>query len=155
MPRPPVVILVLILALASGAVALAAGAVLAAPPRVASNDAEVVRHFYAALNAAIRSGDLAPLDALLAPDYVDHPAPTDDTPARAALMGAVRDLHAADPALHVAVESVAAEGDTVVVRSHVAPGGDDVAAPQAAGFAAVGRRIDVFRVEGGRVAEHW
>src|SRR5215207_8952733 len=126
MPRAPFLLLVLVLALATGAVALAAGALLVSAPapttRDGANDA-VVRRFYAAINEAIRAGDAAPLDALLAADFADHPAPADGTPARAAVLRAALALHAEDPDLQVEVETVAADGETVTVRSHLRRGG--------------------------------
>src|SRR5688500_8991994 len=159
MPRALFLPLVLVLALATGAVALAAGAVFgSAPPPVASDGASdaVVRRFYAAINAAIETGDTAAIDALLAPDFADHSAPADGASARAALLQSVLALHAASPDLRAEVETVAADGDTVVVRSHLRHGESGGApATATAGTTPRGGRVDVLRVEEGKIAERW
>lgn len=159
MSRASVIPLILILSLATGAVVLSAGAVFgsaSSPIASGRGNGDVVRHFYTALNEAIRTGDVTPLDALVAPNFVDHPARPNDISPRAALLQAVLALHAKNPDFRIEVTSVAAEGDTVTVRTELIPGvASDAHLKGTSGSTAVAFGIDVFRIQSGLIVEHW
>jgi steroid delta-isomerase-like uncharacterized protein len=95
------------------------------------------------------------LDELAAPDYIEH----NPLPGQRSGIDGIRDrytmvLNAYDP--HFTVEDVIAEGDKVVLRWSQT--GIHVGAFM--GLAATGRRytttgIEIWRVENGKLAEHW
>jgi hypothetical protein len=158
MPRPAL-LLTCLLALAT-ALALLGVAATRPPPRAVPGAARAgpaaraaVRGFYDAVNAAIATGETAPLAAVLAPDYAERAADGAAVPGRAALERAVRALHAVSPGLRLEPEVVAAEGDRAAARVRVAGGG----ATAFLGLALAGwipwGPVDLFRLAGGRVAE--
>jgi len=96
------------------------------------------------------------IDELVAPDFVDHDAPPDQSPGPD---GVKRTLEAVQTALadfRVLTDDIIAEGDRVVTRhtaeaTHIGP---------FLGFAPTGRRlrwtaISIYRIAGGRIAERW
>ncbi|WP_416970211.1 ester cyclase [Streptomyces sp. 4F14] len=100
----------------------------------ADNKALVLRFYDALFN----QGDLGVVDELVGPEYVDHaPAATGNGPA--ALKAAVTGIRAANPGMRVRVVRALAERDLVLL--HV----------DAGAFAVAG----IFRVEAGKVVEHW
>jgi predicted ester cyclase len=114
---------------------------------------EVVRRFVEEYQTA---GDERAFDALLDPDVVDHSRP----PGIAAGAPGVRQqfdgLRAAFPDFRATILDQVAEGDKVVTRK--AFHGTHLGSFQ--GIAPTGREveihvIDIVRVEGGRIVEHW
>ncbi len=111
---------------------------------------EVVRRYYAALE----SGDDAALDALVDEGYVRHMPGV--PPGRAVVRQHLEAFRAGFPDLRFRVEALIAEGDLVSARTttegtHTGP---------FMGHPPTGRRfraggIDIFRVEEGRLQEHW
>lgn len=104
-------------------------------------------------------GDLAAVDTLVAPDYVDHtPSGPESTTVRgtAGIKEAVRMFRAAFPDLQYSVELQIVEGDMVASRftatgTHL---GNFEGRPP------TGRRvtytgIDIARIGGGRIVEGW
>jgi hypothetical protein len=122
-------------------------------PREAA-DRALAHRFYDAANAAIESGDLASLAPLVAPDLLDDATPPPDTSAGATLGRRLRALHATSPALRLAIEALAVDGELVI--AHVR-----AERPGVPGF--LGLRlsespepwgpIDVLRIAGDRVVE--
>jgi predicted ester cyclase len=123
-------------------------------------DKELVRrHFGEIWNRQ----DLAVADELMAEDYLEHAvAPFGQAePGRvngpAALRQTTQWLLAQFPDLHMRIEAIVAEGDTVAVRvlsegTNLGPL-NGVVAPTGKRFAA--RQSHWFRVENGKLAEHW
>ncbi|WP_019422435.1 nuclear transport factor 2 family protein [Paenibacillus sp. OSY-SE] len=80
---------------------------------------------------------------LLTEDYIQHnPAvPT----GRKAFMDTFRDLFKKYPGYHASIKRIIAEGDYVAVHNHTVTGPND------RGNAI----LDIFRIEDGKIAEHW
>lgn len=102
---------------------------------------------------AMASGDEAVFDAVLADDYIQH---NDLGSGREPVKKMVAKLRAAFPDLAVEIPDMVAEGDRVVARviisgTHrgrfmgIEPTGNRVEI----------RSVDIWRVEGGRLQEHW
>ncbi len=101
-----------------------------------------------ALVARVYAEVLGPLDAdrvdaLFLPGYIQH-SPLAATGAEA-LKGFLRWARATSPHAEHRVQRMFADGDHVIAHVHV------IINPGEAGNAVV----DIFRIEGGRVAEHW
>ena len=101
-------------------------------------------------------GDLALLDELLAPDFVDHSLPVGMDPSFAGAKRAVKGAHDAFPDGHWTVEDLIAEGEKVVIRwkmqaTHehqfrgIAPGGKPVTVTG----------ITILCITNGKIAERW
>jgi predicted ester cyclase len=124
-----------------------------------ANKELVRRHFEEIWNRK----DLAVADELMAQDYVEHAvAPFGQAePGRVNGPAAMREtaqwLLAQFPDLHMTVEAIVAEGDTVAVRilsegTNLGPL-NGVMPPTGKQFSA--RQSHWFRVEDGKLAEHW
>ncbi len=115
----------------------------------------VVRRLY---EEVINTGDLAWAEELLAPDFVEH----EEVPVPAGLQGTdafkrfFSMMRTAFPDLHMDVHETIAEGDKVVARLSVrgTHRGEFVGVPPTDNRIEV-LAIDVFRLEGGKIAEHW
>lgn len=107
-----------------------------------------------AIDEGWNKGNLDALDALIAPDFVEHQAGIG--PGRDGVKGSIQILHTAFPDLHLALQDVIAEGDMVWVRfratgTHEGP---------FMGVPGTGRQIDltvvdILRVVDGQLVEHW
>lgn len=141
-----------IAAATAGALLAGASVASAAPPRsapvtpvygadqrTAANKTLVV-HFFDQL---FNHGDLAVVDRYVEPDYTQH-NPTLADGAKA-LRDWVTGLKAAYPESHVTIKHVIAQGDLVILHSNF------VLEPGTKGTAA----FDIFRLEKGKIAEHW
>jgi predicted SnoaL-like aldol condensation-catalyzing enzyme len=109
----------------------------------ASTDAnkETVLSFY---ELAFREKDpAAAADRFLGETYVQHNPQAPDGPE--GFKAALSAIFAQAPELSLELKRVVAEGDLVVLHSHMRMAAGDP------GFAVV----DVFRVEGARIVEHW
>lgn len=108
------------------------------------------------LATAFAQGDEARLDALVAPGFVEHGAPPGSPPGFAAAKAMIRTMRAAIPDLKPRIEEVIAEGDKVVLVQTVTGThrGPLFGAPPS-GVRISLRTIDVFRLEAGKLAEHW
>jgi predicted ester cyclase len=124
-----------------------------------ANKALVRRHFEEIWNHK----DLAAADELMAQDYLEHAvAPFGQAePGRvngpAAMLETAQWLLAQFPDLQMTIEAMVAEGDTVAVRvlsegTNLGPL-NGVMPPTGKRFAA--RQSHWFRVENGKLAEHW
>ena len=118
-----------------------------------ANKELVRRHFEEIWN----NKDLAAADELMAQDYLEHAiapfgqAEPGKVDGPSALRQTAQWLLAQFPDLHMTIEAIVAEGDTVAVR--VLSEGTNLVPPTGKRFAA--RQSHWFRVEGGRLAEHW
>lgn len=124
-----------------------------------ANKELVRRHFEEIFNR----GDLAAADELMSEDYVEHAvAPfAQAAPGRVNGPAAMREtaewLLAQFPDLHMTIEAIIADGDTVAVRvlsegTNLGPL-NGVVPPTGRRFAA--RQSHWFRVADGMLAEHW
>jgi hypothetical protein len=139
------------IALVSSAMLVNQGTIAAPLP---TNSSQVAEAFYAAVNEAMRSGNLTPLDAVIAPDIMVHGLPVGHSADRAGFLQYLAALRVITPDLRLQVERIAVAGDTAMSQL-VSPEGKG-------GFA--GLRIadgpswggyDAFRIVNGRVAELW
>jgi predicted ester cyclase len=156
--RSPVPLLVCCLALVTALALLGAGAALSPPPLAADPtgaNREVVRRFYDAVNAALRTDDTSALAAVVAADFVAHPPPL-AAPGPAGLARYLAALRAGYPALRLTVEEVVVEDDRAVarVRPDGAALGTFLGLPLAELPPPWGT-IDWFRLADGRIAERW
>jgi predicted SnoaL-like aldol condensation-catalyzing enzyme len=105
----------------------------------AANEAMVVRFYDELFN----EHDLAALDRYVGPTYTQHnPMATDGKETLRALFGPYFQAH---PGYHATIARSAAEGDLVFLHVHAQESPDDR-----------GRAVvDIFRVAGGKVVEHW
>jgi predicted ester cyclase len=92
----------------------------------------------------------------VAEDIVEHAAPPGSPGGREGVKGVIAWLRAAFDGLTYEIEDVISSGDRVVVRNRVS----GTHTGEFMGFAPTGRSFTVqqthiFRVEDGRVAEHW
>jgi SnoaL-like domain len=153
--RSPVPLLVSALALVTGLVLGTVGATLGEPTRslppasvppttTAVPAAEAARalavRFYAALDAALASGDAAPLAGVVSPDFVDHTQDPGAARGMAGATAAVAALRAARPGLRVTVAAALVDGDRALVYLAGTRWGD---------------AVEVLRLADGRVAERW
>lgn len=113
---------------------------------------EVARRIY---EEVINKRDLDLLDDLVRPDYVEH----DPLPGQGTGVDGIKDrfrilIEGLDPTF--TIEDVIAEGDKVVVRwtNNGTNVGDFLGMPATGrSFSTAG--IDIYRVEDGKLAEHW
>ncbi|HSV46453.1 MAG TPA: ester cyclase [Ramlibacter sp.] len=87
--------------------------------------------------------DAAAVDRYMAPDYIQHSQLAE--PGVAGLKAFLAHVRSATPDAIQEIKRAFVDGDHVVVHTHVRP------VPAEAGIAVV----DIFRVQDGRVAEHW
>jgi predicted ester cyclase len=108
------------------------------------------------LATAYAQGNESALETLISRDYVEHAGPSAPSRGFAAAKANIRLFRAAIPDASARIEDVISEGDKVVLiqtvtGTHrgalfgVSPSGARVSMPT----------IDVFRVSGGKIAEHW
>ncbi|MGH2532826.1 MAG: ester cyclase [Thermomicrobiales bacterium] len=157
--RPVICLLTSILALLTAA-ALIGSALTVAAPRVADlspANGEVVHAFYTALNTAIRTGDAAELNVVVAADFVSHDALPGVTPDRAGLERYLTVVHVTAPGAEIVVKDVTVVGNRAMARVAVHDREDKLA------FLGVPLRsrppvwgtVDAFRIAGRQVVEHW
>jgi steroid delta-isomerase-like uncharacterized protein len=120
---------------------------------VSTTEANVAT-FRRAIEEGWNRGNLAAIDELLAPDFVEHQAGI--APGRDGVKRSIRSLHAAFPDLHLVVEDAIADGDRVWLRLHATGTHDG----PFMGMPGTGRPfeitvIDIARVVDGRLVEHW
>ena len=124
-----------------------------------ANKALVRRHFEEIFNRK----NLEVCDEMMAEDYVEHAAApfSESAPGRVNGPQAMRQtaewLLAQFPDLHITIEAILAEGDTVAARilsegTNLGPL-NGVVPPTGKRFSA--RQSHWFRVEDGKLAEHW
>ncbi|EKX60024.1 nuclear transport factor 2 family protein [Streptomyces ipomoeae] len=95
------------------------------------------------LKGVFEDGDTKVVDRYVRPDYIQHnPSAPDGAETLKGLAGAVTQQF---PDLKYDVKRVIAQGDLVIVHSNI------VLTPGSRGSAV----FDIFRFQGGRIAEHW
>jgi steroid delta-isomerase-like uncharacterized protein len=106
---------------------------------------------------AFNTGDLAAVDRLFSPDFVDHdPARAGLPPGPAGIRLVWGMLRAAFPDLTVQVEDILVDGDKVVVRARA----EGTHQGNFMGLPATGKQvaidlIDINRIADGQIAERW
>ena len=118
------------------------------------NAAKDVAHRFVA--EVLSQGNVAASDELVAPDFVDHQPFPGVPPTREGLEQAIPLFRAAFPDGRFAVEDLFAKGDRVALRTTFR----GTHQGEYAGVPATGKQvefasIDILRVAGGRMAEHW
>ena len=104
----------------------------------------------------VNTGNLDTADQYFAPDFVDHTAPAGLPNGLAGFKAYITMLRGAFPDLHLTVEDVVAEGETVVVRA-TARGTmrGDFQGMKATGKPATWTEIHIGRLAAGKVVDHW
>jgi len=104
----------------------------------------------------VNTGNLDTADQYFAQDFVDHTTPAGLPNGLAGFKAYVTMLRGAFPDLHLTVEDVVAEGETVVVRA-TARGSmkGDFLGRKATGKTATWTEIHIGRLAAGKVVEHW
>jgi steroid delta-isomerase-like uncharacterized protein len=106
--------------------------------------------------AAVNTGDLEALAAVIAEDLVEHDVVPGMTPTKAGVIQFFANMRKSFSNLTLTVEDLIAEGDRVFVRATMT--GRNVG--EFMGMPATNKQINVpvgdyFRLENGKVAEHW
>jgi steroid delta-isomerase-like uncharacterized protein len=113
----------------------------------------IVRRFF---DEVWNQGQLAVVDEIITPDAVDHSPMPGQQAGAAGVKELVADLRAAFPDLHMALEDQVAEADRVCSRWILSGTNQG----SFLGMPATGQRvsvqgIDIVRLEGGKMVEHW
>ena len=108
------------------------------------------------VDEVLNRGNLAVIDELYGPDYVDHSVPPGVPPTIEGAKGFWTMFRAAFPDLHATIEDQFAEGDRVVQRitTHGTMRGDFQGMP-ASGKEATWSEIHIVRFADGKPVEHW
>jgi predicted SnoaL-like aldol condensation-catalyzing enzyme len=116
-------------------------------PKLAANKKLVFDMWRAIIQGA--HTELAP--KYFTKDYIQHnPNVATGRDAMVAYMKSTRPVRAIDPTITFPVVAIMAEGDKVLVASVTY-----TADPTAPGHKYAGTHFDLFRIEGGKIAEHW
>jgi steroid delta-isomerase-like uncharacterized protein len=101
-------------------------------------------------------GNLAVIDELLAPDFVNHAVPPGVPPTREGTKTFHAMLRGAFPDLHVTIDDVIAEGENVVLRttSHGTMKGEFAGMPPS-GKSATWAAVYTLRFANGKIVEYW
>jgi Predicted ester cyclase len=104
----------------------------------------------------VNGGNLALIDELLAPDFVNHSAPPGVPATRDGTKAGMAMLREAFPDLHATVDDVIAEDDKVVQRTtaHGTMKGAFAGMPPS-GKSATWQQIHILRFADGKQVEHW
>lgn len=108
------------------------------------------------VDEVVSRGNLALIDELLAPDFVDHSASPGSPPTREGTKTFMAMLGGAFPDLHVTIDDVIAEGDRVVLRTtnHGTMKGEFAGMPPS-GKSATWASVHIVRFANGKQVEHW
>ena len=108
------------------------------------------------LDEVVNGRNLAVIDELLAPDFVDHAGPPGVPPTRDGTKAIMAMLHKAFPDLHATVDDVIAEGDKVVVRTtSTGTMKGEFAGMPPSGKSATWQQVHITRFVDGITVEHW
>ena len=106
--------------------------------------------------AAFNAGDLDVIDEVYAPTYIDHTPRPGQAPGPAGVREALVQVRASFPDIHITIEDLIAEGDKVTTRwlnraTFQAPfrGRPPTGKPFSFNV------IRIYRIEGGKIVEHW
>jgi predicted ester cyclase len=117
-------------------------------------DARLVGDFYVGLNGALATGELGGVRRLLAPDFLDRTPPPGVAPTRDGFLGRLVTLRQTYPDLRIVADDLTAQDRRVVARVRV-EGEDGRFLGLPVPVRAAWGTVDVFRVDDGRIAEHW
>jgi len=108
------------------------------------------------LDEVINRGNLAVLDELTGPNFVDHSLPPGVPPGNEGFKAVVTMFRAAFPDLHYTIDDEIAEGERLVHRTtgHGTMKGDFQGMP-ASGKEATWSEIHIVRFADGKLVEHW
>jgi steroid delta-isomerase-like uncharacterized protein len=108
------------------------------------------------LDEVANAGNIAVLDELYAPDFIDHSVPPGVPGTTEAAKGFWMMFRGAFPDLHYTLEDEVADGDRVAQRftAHGTMRGDFQGMP-ASGKEATWSEIHIIRFADGKVVEHW
>lgn len=109
------------------------------------------------IEEGMNRGELAAVDELMAPDLVEHEALPPGIPqTRDGVKQLFALLRSAFPDLHVTIEDLIADGDTVAARiTFRGTHRGEFARIQATGRVVAWGAIDLVRIRGGKIVEHW
>jgi steroid delta-isomerase-like uncharacterized protein len=112
--------------------------------------------FYEKVNEAMRTGNVALLDEVIARNAVDHNPIPGQAPGRDGIKKAFGEFRAAFPDMRMSVEDMIAEGDKVACRiiTRMTHRGDFQGIP-ATGKEVTLSGIDILRFANGLLAERW
>jgi steroid delta-isomerase-like uncharacterized protein len=113
----------------------------------------VIRRFF---DDVLNGGRLALLDQMIAGAYIEHNPTPNQAPGAAGVRARIAAMRTAFPDVRFVVEEIIAEGPIVAARYRWQGTHEGAFL----GIAPTGRRLSVrgmefYRVEGGRVLEHW
>jgi steroid delta-isomerase-like uncharacterized protein len=112
-----------------------------------------VRRF---LVEGIERGDAAAFDELLAPDVLDHAAAPGLPPGRAGWRRNRAIMATGFPDLRFGIADLLADGDKVIARTvFTGTHRGDFFGLRATGKPVTVSSIHIFRIDGGRIVEHW
>ena len=104
----------------------------------------------------LTQGKVAAIEELVAPDFVDHQPFPDVPPTRDGLKQAILQFRAAFPDGMFVIQDLFAEGDRVALRTTFrGTHQGEYAGVPATGTQVEFTAIDILRVAGDRLAEHW
>lgn len=108
------------------------------------------------VDEVVNGGNLALIDELQAPDFVNHALQPGVPPNREGTKALIAMLRGAFPDLHATVDDVIAEGDKVVQRTtaHGTMKGEFAGMPPS-GKSATWQQIHIIRFANGKQVEHW
>ncbi len=108
------------------------------------------------LEEIVNRGNVAVIDEVTAPGFVDHSAPPGVPPTTEGFKAWITQFRAAFPDLQYTIEDEIAEGDRLVQRvtARGTMRGDFMGMP-ASGKTATWQEIHITRFEGGKAVEHW
>jgi steroid delta-isomerase-like uncharacterized protein len=108
------------------------------------------------LEEVVNRGNMAVIDDLASPSFVDHSAPPGVPPTNEGFKTFITMFRAAFPDLHYTIDDEVAEGDRVVQRTtaHGTMRGDFQGMP-ASGKEATWSEIHITRFADGKAIEHW
>jgi steroid delta-isomerase-like uncharacterized protein len=114
------------------------------------------RRIYETLNTALRAGDLATLDDVIAADAVDHNPAPGQTPGLEGIKRSFGAFRTAFPNLRLTVEEMIAEGDKVAARitTRGTHKGKFLGIPPT-GKHVTQTGIDILRIVDGKIVERW
>lgn len=115
-----------------------------------------IRTFTTAFEDALNSGKPEAADRLMAPGFTDHDPWPGHSPDAAGFKAGLAEMRSSFPDLNVKVERVVAQGDYLAVQFRISGTqlGPFMGAP-ATGKTFSIAAMDMNRMSGGQIAEHW